>query len=1794
MAEPDTRDELFQLLLDGKISHQQFHEAVQSGVPADPAEQPPPELRPYIPPAAPVTAQRELIYQRAAAETREGMPAREATRQALESVDPVALEKATTEYGRSAAGGVGPSAASLIRDVEKGMVYDPELRTYRKGSRGELLYESFFPQILAGGEEFEAMARWLETDLPEEAPLEEKAIHYIAPHLMTPSHETGQMVETPLGTGLRALGSFPAAVAATAQPITGTQESDEYRLADSGEWADQVIVNIAKGQGMPQLFESSPVIGERYSPKTLAATGSTSPQFGVAFAVWSLMDLDIPFWAGMATEFYMPATGIIAVPRSVSRLASAGGRQVAKAAPKAGEAIAAASSPLRYAKYKKTERLIDEIADTAKTGASAADLRKIADSAPWTSPERWDRHLDGSSLKDVAADSFGTHITDVVWMDEMAKAGQLDDTLILNRPPSALKARLLSRPANVTPANHYRTILKSSRDAITDAGGLNPMMARLINQAEAGAEMSVALGKGKVAKRGAGRLGMQIQDNLFSVRLAKSAGTMSRKTFQTVLKRVASEKGKPFDLANYPELGAASVDDILDATTKAVSENAKTSVLNMLPENLTVISGSVVAPRKSLENIAKLEAWQRALSDKFARFRYDAARDLHRISSRIVREDIAKIVVAEAGAATIRRSKTLQETLSNLLKGKLTTAERMFVEKHLKGHYAKQYLDAFDLRYGGEQLKRAIIPDELAYGVTDLSLKKGDRGHLFLTTRDIVSAVRIVANDKIPWFGVTPKKFLKTVEDIEVSPEFFAFERRVNDELASVMPRFKEELKQAEKQFPDDPVQGFNSVAMNVWDDLARKTTAREDQFVLDNLNGNWKKYIRFMLPKREVQIERHVANRMRAGATNEEAVRRQVVLDFKLFEDKADSWDSILSAYYGSFVDEKGTSISYIEHFVKKGIHNISLTGAIRRRDVLIWVDQSAASNVLDFSVDNFALIRKRIEAKVPEMRGKGLKHLIKRDEAPLPAMMDWMLGQRRGLIFSRLFDDFIDSNPQYAIDFAPTPNSMYAQLDLPAVETSYLRFFNDISRSIGAPTTRDIRQAIDDLTKKIQTRLNAYLTAAQRLRISFADLKKQVLADQVINGWNADRQALSKKTDIVSRLAQLHIEAVQKTTASVRRDLIGKINEKIINQRTMRPKLDSLKESFRYDLELPFADLAQRAKDFIVAQPEFKALSARKQRTELNKLNTKLFNLYTGLKGPDTLFDAPIVTALNDMLYHLQQAYRNHGLALGDDLINTMTRGAVSTAPSSGSRSMVLTLTEAAQLDNMLKLTRTTRLSATLDHLHAADKGVGKWAFSVLGSGWTAGRRMITSGLLAGFPFPNPRYLGQNILTAPAIIATTLGLRRMGLSSKHITDSLAFVGNGKPDKTVLFTSDLGRAWTKGELKQVLARTNIGFTRGDVEFSEVIADEALKNVRLSIGGKKVGKWSAKNLERTIAPWKKNVWQIFADGSDNMFRRAVFFSGLKEGKTVEASAELAQRALLDYGKMSQIEKKYMGNVTLFWAFRRQMMLETVNSLYRATVKGEGPGVVVSTVRASMRQQQEMETWFYGQDEGKKRFYAMFKGDFDRMDYARYGPANPSVEVFETSINVFTLLFSMMKGEQQNHMLDLLQEVQFLPIIDHILEGMEDREGARPPKVPADFVWMIRAFGVEEYWSDVFNFKNDVHREYAGSPSFGPEGQQPRFGTNKDARNFAWLQLAFTYLGISRNLSEYSKWAMTADVQPKGGAELKRFAEPHPLLYPLTLDTSLPVTDPVRQKAMKRKTIERRLEAILREEDIYKD
>jgi len=1814
---------------------------------AEPVKVPAPPIIPFVPDTEVLPAKSNLFRERMGFyRSSQGgqLSVEDAARKARDELDLLADKPATTEYSSY----LSPRLVSDIRDAEKGVVFDPETKRYRKGGTAELLWESMFPQVLAEGPEARAMEQELVTSRPEDT-LATKAIKTAAPLLITPSRETGQMVETPVAAAFRNLGLFPAAAAAAiergaAWSLMDVEQVPEYRLADSGTFADQLITNIAKGQSLGGLFEATPQVR-----KPLAKAGRAiedNPLFGAA----SYVGEDLPFWTGIALEMPMPVTGAVAVPRAAGQALSAAGRQVAKVSPKTGLAIGATGDVLKYARFKATQKVVDEIADAAMSGRKSADIMAEMDQAPWSSAERWAKRLDSHELKREASDSIGRHVATIGYLKSMSDEGQLTDEIIDGLAPTDFNKNIKAAYRSKV----HGAVIDAYHDALKTAAEMNEGMARLFNQADEGAEMAMRLVDGTPDIRGRGRLGMQIQDELFRVRLSRAiADDLPKKTIAEVLERLSKIEKPSLDPGDFPELPRATVEDMVEATSKAVARNAETFLLDMMPENLVVMGGDVVARREALTPGA-MRQYNKAISRLLKNIKFEPTREMYALPPAI-REEMASILVQELGAATIRRSKNHQRLLADILKGGINQRQYMFMESNLKGHFARAHVGGFDLVTGGEQMRRATIPTELATSVVKM---EEARSTIVLSTRDLVNSLRIVMSDRIPWMVKTPKQFIKQFEDVSAPPEWHAFRQQVNNQLAQVFPMFKKELAEAAKsnQYPMmRPTAGFDGILKNTWKDTADRTINQTDDFVRNNMRGDWGEYARVFLGEKADDIELKVSRRApKDDAAAAMVLRREITLDYKLFEEKADAWDRILSAYYG------GKEIQQLKDSLK-----LKLTGVQRKRSPTdAPVTASMASSLLDFSVNNLAKITARME-EMPEFRGKGLKTLVTRKEAPTIALMDWVLGYRRGNIFGDMFTEFIDRNPQYALDFSPHPNSPYARLDLPAVKEKYQGFVDYLNRFMkargaGPSPIKDVKQTKSTVLG-ILKRLKELGLTPEEIRYQMfpefserptwmTDIRKPPRGEQVktmylpgkrggkkgrrwasryifspdkitdfekrMEGWLAgtepvpmfrskkqfdrlrkeviEKQSHEAEDAWVNALSEMHIEAVRRTTAKNRHEAIRSINSKISDTGNTEPNLENVQRKLRDDLAEPFADLSLEVRTKAKLAMDKAGIKEGVQKATLKSINAKLFKIYSGAELPGgALADNPVVTAVGDLLGHLQQGYKAHGIAIGADLENTMTTSYISAQPGpAGPRGLALSSTELAQLGKIQDYARTNRLGATLDTLRADTPG--KWALQVIKSAFTTARRNQTTALLGGFPFPNLRYQGQNILTAPLIMATTLGIRRAGLAYNEVFKTFKLPFMGVDD--IVFTSATGKEWTAGELRTVMDRTNIGFTRGSsIEFSEAVAHEALQAARLSVAGK--GRAPAGIvLEKWLVPWKRNYFQEFADGSDNLFRRAVFLSAIREGKGVEQSAMLAQRSLLDYGAMSQVEKQHFGNVLLFWAFRRQMMAETLNSVYRSTVKGEGPGVVLSSMRASMRQQQQNETWMYADDEGKKRLYSMFKSEFDGVPFALFGPANPGVELFETMINIGTGVFQAMTSPEQISLLELLGDVQLTPAINHLAKVFEreSKEGKDPPSVPPDWVWMSKSLGAWDIMKSKFGIRSNIHRRKAGVPEWGDDSSQYRFGNNNDYKNFLWWQLASIYLGVKGNITTYSYTAMAAEVGPGEPMKAKRLGAPASGLYALNAQTSLPMTTRARQIAFKQMEIQKALENLRREEDIFKD
>ena len=220
----------------------------------------------------------------------------------------------------------------------------------------------------------------------------------------------------------------------------------------------------------------------------------------------------------------------------------------------------------------------------------------------------------------------------------------------------------------------------------------------------------------------------------------------------------------------------------------------------------------------------------------------------------------------------------------------------------------------------------------------------------------------------------------------------------------------------------------------------------------------------------------------------------------------------------------------------------------------------------------------------------------------------------------------------------------------------------------------------------------------------------------------------------------------------------------------------------------------------------------------------------------------------------------------------------------------------------------------------------------------------RFAKGGLLSGVLLPTFRYMGMNVLTAPSIIHQTIGSRAAFRSMLLNPDALKAadtVYRGTNMAEVLFSSPTGVVYTRGSVADLLRRVQSQVStelRRDMfdswrAYSETrTTGEILKPRGVLRGTRRAGfKMTGVGIEGGVAV-APSLWAEIADATDYYFRAGVLVDALKAGKSPEEALTLAREALLDYGKVSAVEKQTINKLVWFWSFRRENLRTSARAM----------------------------------------------------------------------------------------------------------------------------------------------------------------------------------------------------------------------------------------------------------------------
>ena len=246
-----------------------------------------------------------------------------------------------------------------------------------------------------------------------------------------------------------------------------------------------------------------------------------------------------------------------------------------------------------------------------------------------------------------------------------------------------------------------------------------------------------------------------------------------------------------------------------------------------------------------------------------------------------------------------------------------------------------------------------------------------------------------------------------------------------------------------------------------------------------------------------------------------------------------------------------------------------------------------------------------------------------------------------------------------------------------------------------------------------------------------------------------------------------------------------------------------------------------------------------------------------------------------------------------------------------------------------------------------------------------------LYRQGVLAGYMLPNLRYLTENAVTAPLILAATspgrvadilgmtlkvLGKDRVPGVSKaaRLTDAMLQKIPALTDRWRSLFLQGERAWqsklyTFDEAMALADKLNIGMTPSQFAMSDKTrglstsakrtmqwlltdsepvpyADQAWKRLTQLVS-KATGR-RVNNLRLWLDPRKSTLWTRVADETDMLYRRGAFLAGLHEGMSPEQAAAFARNAMLDYGAVpgANLARRTMAFVTFRMAMMKAMML----------------------------------------------------------------------------------------------------------------------------------------------------------------------------------------------------------------------------------------------------------------------------
>ena len=1634
---------------------------------------------------------------------------------------------------------------SDIVDVELGIVRNKD-GTLRKAGQLELAYESLFRQPIGAApgvkktiaeealrlKQEEERRKKLPASLTFSQDLERKTKDIATGAARTLFTETqldkGLIYESGLAAGLRS-GTMvpPAIVAAGISQGIDPKETDAYRKADSAEFADQVIVNIAKGQGLPQVA---------------MATFPESPN--AAFAV------------GLIPELFMPLTGI---PFAVGTLAK-GARVAAKGTANLGSSVVpnllySASAPIEAIKRSTTAAQVDLLFDQLNTGKTSKQvLNEAYKDMSWEAV--LNKEIPRQTLRGVAAKELA---------DRGAGLSILDSVLKTDVPVTAGELRALNNTTItgfVTDLDDATTVTRSNL-GVNLANELaqwervvagNKDWTKIYNQNLAAKKTVEEILQAQKTGQSLGRARTTVLTRPFLDQL-------NRGRVADLVKDLSPAEAKPIlkiELAQSIDEVLTKTDD-LDLTTmtnafqRTLEDAYNENLLNLVPEDLLVLSKGIIVPTKQFTNKTKRNKYFEDLKSKQEQL--DFKDNVVDVNDNF-KNELIEMVIDYAGVATIRDSTMYQDFIKQTIDGSFDAKYfDLFVRPAIIKKVASDNFDVRRLQTAGKQFEEASVPLELRGDVLAISagqdletqLYKGSIGDAIRTVKTFAKATK-ASKAKSP--TMAPQVGFK------ISPEFVTLEKEINQQVDNLVDVFTNDLK-AELASGKSIEEAFNKFMLEAYDQSMEEPLRFVTDTVNRAFNSNYEQYAKQFLPDRVSYIERNVAEmveQLEVPITPEiyKDIYEFAVIDDVLYLATLDQWNSILRTSFGADFVLKADDTNLVLELIRKG-----------KRSEKTLRFESRQSVVLPPTLSNIIRVQDRVEQVFPDLkRLKTPSVLGKGDDVTLVIAQEYILGMRQSRMVQDNINNFLNTNPQYRQDLLPDYIGTNQQIDLIPLTEKYKSILEDVFVTANAANVPEVTMGLAQELSRLHVQSLLSSIASQRDKID-------TWVSSVWGGKNIGQETL--RADLSTAANQLN-DIIQPSVLPIQERAVGIMNR--LN-RTLETRL-----------------------------------TTEQQQQVVKQLQEEIAELFRdGLATDDVVFSNPIFGITEDILQQSRDFYRSNGIAVGDKIVAALDQNQPLFQQFLGQNSRLAyaqgennVIREMVQ--NLNKMATNSKLRSTLEQLQKVQSGgKSEYAKYAIDQVLQMARASLSQGLLAGTYGPNLRYLGQNVFTAPIIMMGTIGAGRTvrsiltrGLSSLRTgvgnlgeNASFLFLGKAKSifsrnGNNVVFTSKSGRKYTAKELIDLESKYNIGLSRNQVELYRGTVKNQMSRLGFTLEGNKRG-LAKKGIDLLLNPTQRGLYSQLADGTDTLYRRSVFYSALADDLPLNQAVDLAKRSLLDYGAIGKQERDYFRRYVLFWSFTRQITSEFINAMAKG-VAGGSHNFILRAARASMQQQQAAGSWLYSDDPLKSRMYSMWKGKIDNKDVWTFGFSNPYVETFETLMSMPFYAYDISK-------------FKFLSVAEQIIKSYA--RGGRPlmqfalgllqedyeKGVPADEVALMKATGCWPIYKQFFEIRRleTKEKKRRTDPLFVDRyGNQVQYKMSSNgAKWYAGMQLASLLIGLNRLPKDLAKRMMAAQeqkvVQTEDFTSIEdygRFGTPNPVLFLLGAETSVPVNteNEIVFKAMK--------------------